>query len=83
MDILRILKENCIVHKDQGYALYFYQDGKEYQELNGKVRDNESENITFDTNFGGWTGATSEEGSGTAHENRPPYYALAFIMKIK
>lgn len=51
MDILRILKENCIVHEDQGYALYFYQDGKEYQELNGKVSDNESENITFDTNF--------------------------------
>ena len=41
------------------------------------------DSITFDTNFGGWTGATSEEGSGTAHENRPPYYALAFIMKIK
>lgn len=26
--------------------------------------------------------AISAEGSGTAHENRPPYYALAYIMKI-
>ena len=24
---------------------------------------------------------TSNTGSGTAHENRPPYYALAYIMK--
>lgn len=28
--------------------------------------------------FSGTTGAT---GSGSAHENRPPYYALAYIMK--
>ena len=28
------------------------------------------------------TGTTSTKGSGTAHENRPPYYALAFIMRI-
>ncbi len=41
------------------------------------------DSLTFDTNLGGWTGATSEEGSGKAHENRPPYYALAFIMKVK
>lgn len=25
---------------------------------------------------------TSSTGTGTAHENRPPYYALAYIMKI-
>jgi microcystin-dependent protein len=28
--------------------------------------------------FSATTGST---GSGTAHENRPPYYALAYIMK--
>jgi microcystin-dependent protein len=27
-------------------------------------------------------GTTSSIGSGQAHENRPPYYALAFIMKL-
>ena len=39
--------------------------------------------IELDTNWGGWTGATREEGSGKEHENRPPYYALAYIMKVK
>lgn len=28
-----------------------------------------------------FSGTTSSTGSGTAHENRPPYYALAYIMK--
>ena len=27
------------------------------------------------------SGTTGSEGSGTAHENRPPYYALCYIMK--
>ena len=31
------------------------------------------------TTVGG--GGNSNKGSGDAHENRPPYYALAFIMK--
>jgi microcystin-dependent protein len=28
-------------------------------------------------------GQTNDTGSGYAHENRPPYYALAFIMRVK
>ncbi|HEY7823810.1 MAG TPA: hypothetical protein VIG24_13290 [Acidimicrobiia bacterium] len=28
------------------------------------------------------TGDTDSTGGGTAHENRPPYYALAYIMKL-
>ena len=28
------------------------------------------------------SGTTGSTGSGTAHENRPPYYALCYIMKI-
>lgn len=28
------------------------------------------------------SGSTDSAGSGQAHENRPPYYALAFIMKL-
>ena len=32
---------------------------------------------------GGSSGLTDYAGSGQAHENRPPYYALAYIMKIK
>lgn len=29
-----------------------------------------------------WTGVTSYEGGNQAHENRPPYYALYYIMKL-
>lgn len=29
-----------------------------------------------------YTFTTSSEGGGTAHENRPPYYALAYIIKL-
>ena len=29
----------------------------------------------------GYTANTSSVGGGQAHENRPPYYALCFIMK--
>lgn len=29
------------------------------------------------------SGYTSTAGSGQSHENRPPYYALAFIMKVQ
>ena len=32
------------------------------------------------TNFGD-TGTTSSTGGGSAHENRPPYYALCYIIK--
>lgn len=28
------------------------------------------------------SGSTGSTGSGSSHENRPPYYALAFIMKL-
>ncbi len=31
---------------------------------------------------GAHTHTISSQGSGTAHENRPPYYALTFIMKL-
>ena len=28
------------------------------------------------------SGSTANAGSGNSHENRPPYYALAFIMRV-
>lgn len=37
---------------------------------------------TISGTTGAATGATAATGSGNAHENRPPYYALAFIMKL-
>ena len=38
-------------------------------------------NATVTYNIGSHTHSLSSTGSGAAHENRPPYYALAFIMK--
>ena len=29
-----------------------------------------------------YSGSTFDTGGGQAHENRPPYYTLAFIMKL-
>ena len=51
MDILKKLKENVVIRSDQGYALYFYNDGKEYKEINGKVADENSDDITYDSCF--------------------------------
>jgi len=41
---------------------------------------NQSGNVEDRTNFGD-TGTTSSTGGGQSHENRPPYYALCYIMK--
>jgi microcystin-dependent protein len=50
----------------------------------GSFRSNSQTNFT--TSSAGahthtMTGNTGSTGSGTAHENKPPYYALAYIMK--
>ena len=39
-------------------------------------------NLTTAAASGDHTHTIQSQGSGTAHENRPPYYALAYIMKI-
>jgi microcystin-dependent protein len=63
---------------DQG-AGFYYTDGNTNTGDSGA----HSHNLTIDS--GGahtHTFTTSSAGSGAAHENRPPYYALAYIMKI-
>jgi microcystin-dependent protein len=44
-------------------------------------------NTTRTTSLGGLhahtiSGTAAATGGGSAHENRPPYYALAYIMKL-
>ena len=51
MEVLNILKDKCIIHKDQGYALFFYHKSKVYEELNGKLKDENSKDIDFNSNF--------------------------------
>lgn len=38
--------------------------------------------ISDETHSHGISGNVADEGGGEAHENLPPYYALAFIMKV-
>jgi microcystin-dependent protein len=40
-------------------------------------KDNDNDALLYKTH------ATASAGSGTAHENRPPYFTLAYIMKTK
>ena len=51
MDVLSVLKDGVIKHKNQGYALYFYNNGKEYKDVNGKVEDVNSNDINYDSCF--------------------------------
>lgn len=36
----------------------------------------------YNMHYSGYYKSTSSEGSGQSHENRPPYYALCYIMKL-
>lgn len=49
--MLETLKKNIIKHEDQGYALYFYNNGQTFEEVHGKVAGKASDDITFDSNF--------------------------------
>ena len=50
------------------------QGGVAYTNRKNIMNFNASHNHTF-------SGTTGSAGSGSSHENRPPYYALAYIMK--
>ena len=51
--------------------------------LNGNARSNDSNTTTSSAGDHSHTfsGTTASTGGGASHENRPPYYALAYIMK--
>lgn len=51
MKILNILKDGIIKHKDQGYALYFYNNGEELVEVNGKEHIDYDKKIDFNSCF--------------------------------
>lgn len=63
----------------------FYRDGT--SSMSTSSAGSHSHTISGSTSSSGShshdvTGYTDYTGSGQAHENRPPYYALAFIMKL-
>ena len=45
------LFKDVIIHKDQGYALYYYNNGKVIEKTNGVVKEENSDLITFTSNF--------------------------------
>ena len=49
--------------------------------VNTGSNGNHSHTITGTSGSGTASGTTGNAGSGNAHENRPPYYALCYIMK--
>lgn len=51
MNYLDILKKEVIKHNNQGYALYFYYQGKEYSQVNGLTSVTTNDKINFDSNF--------------------------------
>lgn len=51
MEVLNLLKEKCIIHEEQGYALFFYHNSKVYEEVHGKLKDKNSKDIDFNSNF--------------------------------
>jgi microcystin-dependent protein len=57
-----------------GYASFFATNDPNYGNVNTGSAGNHSHTVSV-------SGTTNNTGSGSAHENRPPYYALAYIMK--
>lgn len=51
MTIFEQLISNIIIHPNQGYAFYYYDNKTEIVEVNGKEALDDSRNISFDSNF--------------------------------
>lgn len=65
---------------DVGYYDTFPYGGRQILSDSGNHAHSFSTNTTGNHNHT-VSGTTGSSGSGSAHENRPPYYALAYIMK--
>ncbi|MFW5787564.1 MAG: hypothetical protein ACOCV3_04800 [Halanaerobiales bacterium] len=60
---------------DHTHSLSINSNGAHTHSISGSIGNNGAHNHTI-------SGSTASTGSGSAHENRPPYYALAYIMKL-
>jgi microcystin-dependent protein len=74
-----------IISKEGGYGNDGTPDHTDSSST-GKLNIDASHDHTFTTASGGAhthdiTGSTANTGGGLAHENLPPYYALAYIMR--
>lgn len=71
------LTTNQMPSHSHGYTVY--AQAYESSRMNGQECSNWAES----TGKGSKTRWTNSAGSGQAHENRPPYYALYYIMRVK
>ena len=51
MTLLEKLISNIVVHPEQGYALYCYNNGEIVEKVNGKTKESNSDDISFVSNF--------------------------------
>ena len=51
MKLFQQLTKNILIHDSQGYALFYYNNGETLEKVNGKVSNENSDDITFNTNF--------------------------------
>jgi microcystin-dependent protein len=54
-----------------------YKEKRSYKGTGSGNSDNDNDYLYYHSHN------TYSTGGGQAHENRPPYYALAFIMRVK
>jgi microcystin-dependent protein len=57
--------------------------GKEYAPISGFIQGEVKNERKLVGNTTGDGGRTNNTGDGSTHENRPPYYVLAFIMRVQ
>lgn len=51
MKFINYLYEKVNFHKNQGYALFYYHNGECFEKCVGKLSDENSDNITYESNF--------------------------------
>lgn len=64
-----------------GNGSFYVSSYGNYNDYGGSYHSNYGSTMSFNASRT-WSGETSYAGSNWAHENRPPYYALYYIMKL-
>ena len=81
MNITGSFSAHCIGYSIGWGSGAFYTTLNNDREAAGEGWSHHSPDFHFDASRN-WTGETSYAGSNWAHENRPPYYAVYYIMKL-
>ena len=69
-----------IFGKSNGFNAYYTPGRPDYNNT-GRLTIDATHTHNLSGNTGGSSPNTNNDGGGQGHENRPPYYALTFIIK--